>query len=546
MKSDANSWPTRVDPATAVRYKAEGAWSDVTVGQRLQQLAAARPSQPLVIDGKGAMTAADCLDRASRLAAALRGSGLKTGDVVSFQLPNWHEAVLVELACALGGFVCNPIVPIYRDKEVGFIIADARSKVLFVPESFRGFDYRAMVDRLLGQGVTADRVIFVRSGDKMFERLIETTATGTLAPPDPDNVKLLMYTSGTTGDPKGVLHTHNTIDCEVRNFASHFGLGEHDVVLMPSTLGHITGYLYGIQLPVTLGIPVILMDSWDAETAADLISKHGVTFTIGATPFLAELVQVATRDGLSLPSLRIFPCGGAPVPPSLVEEAERVLTSCTVCRVYGSTEAPTVSLGGMGDVPIGIRAETDGTIVGHDVRLLLPDGSEAARGQDGEITTRGPEVFLGYKEPSQNDAFDEQGYFRTGDLGVLDDNGNLVVTGRIKDIIIRGGENISAKEVEDALHTHPAISEAAVVAMPHPRLGETCCAFVTLKPGLSFDLEAMRSILTQQGLAKQKWPERIELLVEMPVTPSGKIKKNILRERVRDLPILQPARLSGS
>ncbi|MEC3947951.1 AMP-binding protein [Sphingobium sp. HWE2-09] len=534
MKSDANGWSTRVDPEMAARYKAEGAWSDVTVGQRLQQLAAAHPSQLLVIDGEAEMTVAQCLDRALRLATALCGWGLNAGDVVSFQLPNWHEAVLVELACALGGFVCNPIVPIYRDREVGFIIADARSKVLFVPENFRGFDYRAMVDRLMGQGVTADHIIFVRSDERMFERLIETTAPATLVDPDPDHVKLLLYTSGTTGDPKGVLHTHNTIDCEVRNFSAHFGLGEHDVVLMPSTLGHITGYLYGIQLPVTLGIPVILMDSWDAKIAADLISEHRVTFTIGATPFLAELVQVATRDGLSLPSLRIFPCGGAPVPPSLVEAAERILTSCTVCRVYGSTEAPTVSLGSMGDVPIGIRAETDGKVVGHNVRLILADGSEAERGQDGEITTRGPEVFVGYKETSQNDAFDEQGYFKTGDLGVLDSDGNLMVTGRIKDIIIRGGENISAKEVEDAIHLHPAISEAAVVAMPHPRLGETCCAFVTLRPGEIFDFEAMLATLTEQGLAKQKWPERLEIIAEMPLTPSGKIRKNILREQVRE------------
>jgi acyl-coenzyme A synthetase/AMP-(fatty) acid ligase len=467
-----------------------------------------------------------------RLATALRGWGLKAGDVVSFQLPNWQEAVLVELACALCGFVCNPIVPIYRDKEVGFILADARSKVLFLPESFRGFDFRAMVDRLAAQGVIADRVIFVRSDNKMFDHLIESTLPEARVGPHPDDVKLLLYTSGTTGNPKGVLHTHNTIDCEVRNFVTHFGLGEHDIVLMPSTLGHITGYLYGIQLPVTLGIPVILMEIWDAEAAADLISKHGVTFTIGATPFLTELVHVVARDGLSLPSLRIFPCGGAPVPPSLVETAESVLLSCTVCRVYGSTEAPTVSLGGMADVPVRIRAETDGRIVGHDVRLVLTDGREAARGQEGEITTRGPEVFVGYKEPDQNDAFDEHGYFHTGDLAILNDDGNLIVTGRLKDIIIRGGENISAKEVEDALHEHPAVREAAVVAMPHPRLGETCCAFVTLKPGRSIDLGSMRAILTQQGLAKQKWPERLEQLSEMPLTPSGKIRKNILRDRV--------------
>src|SRR3984893_14233402 len=323
MQHDPSGWRTRLNPDMIARYRTEGAWLDRTIGAQLRSLATAAPDRTLFIDGRGSLTAAQVLDRATRLANALTQLGLKAGDVVSFPLPHWNEAVLGELACSLRGFVTNPIVPIYRDKEVGFILANARSRVLFVPETFRTFDYRAMMMRLAGQCPDLAHIVYVRSADGAFDALIDGAPAMALADPDPNHVKLLLYTSGTTSTPKGVLHTHNTIDCEVRNFARSLGVGSGDVILMPSTLCHVTGYLYGIQMPITLGIPVVLMDVWNAAAAADLVDRYGVTFTIGATPFLQDLAQFSEHDKRPLPSLRLFPSGGAPVPPSIVQTAER-------------------------------------------------------------------------------------------------------------------------------------------------------------------------------------------------------------------------------
>ena len=369
-----------------------------------------------------------------------------------------------------------------------------------------------------------------------FESLMAEEPAELGARPDPNHVKLIMYTSGTTGRAKGVLHTHNTIATEISNFSDWLTLDENDVILMPSPLAHITGYLYGIQLPVTLGCPVVLMDMWDVRRAANDIEANGVTFTIGATPFLQELSNLCRETRRNLPSLRYFPSGGAPVPPEIILGADSSFERCVAFRVYGSTEAPTVTLGVPDRAEQTLRATTEGYIVGHEVRLVDEYGVEVKRGEEGEITTRGPELTVGYALDEQNsEAFDENGFFRTGDLAVQTPEGCLSITGRKKDIIIRGGENLSPKEIEDVLYTHPAVYEAAVVAMPHARLGETCCAFVTLKAGAVFDFEAMRKVLTASGLAKQKFPERLEIVDSLPYTPAGKIRKNLLRNQISEI-----------
>jgi acyl-CoA synthetase (AMP-forming)/AMP-acid ligase II len=344
-----------------------------------------------------------------------------------------------------------------------------------------------------------------------------------------------MYTSGTTGRPKGVLHSHNTIDTENQAFSAFLGLDESDVILMPSPVTHITGYLYAIQLPFALRAPVVLMETWNAAAAADLIDAHGVTFTIAATVFLQELTQFALQHGRTLPSLRYFPSGGAPVPPEVIYNAHKAFARCVCARLYGSTEAPTVTLGVTSRADERIGATTEGFIVGHEVRIVDPEtGVALAAGQEGEIVTRGPEMCLGYADPAHNDAFDADGYFHTGDLAVMTDEGCLVITGRSKDLIIRGGENLSPREIEDALHEHPAIREAAVVAMPHPRMGETGCAYVTLRQGAALTFDEMIAFLTKTGMAKQKFPERLEIIDEFPRTPAGKVRKNVLRDRIRE------------
>ncbi len=536
MRRDVSGWTVRLDELAIARYRVNGIWRDRTIADLLDALCEKKPAQTLVIDGARVLTAVAVRDSAQRLAQVLAAHGLRAGNVVSFQLPNWHEAILVELACAYGGYVCNPIVPIYRDAEVSFILADAASRALFVPESFRGFDYAAMVERLRPQLPYLKEVIFARPTNQSLLSFDVYLAESSVAPtlrPDPNNVKLILYTSGTTSRAKGVLHTHNTIDTEIRNVINWLKLDSKDIILMPSTLGHITGYLYGMQLPITLGCPVVLMETWNAQKAAELIDLHGVTFTLGATPFLQELAHFARENQRPLPTLRYFPTGGAPVPPEVIYEANRAFERCVSFRLYGSTEAPTVTLGVPDRQKEELGATTEGYVVGHEIRLLDVNNEPVPPGSEGEIVTRGPEVCVGYAAPQQNtDAFDVDGYFHTGDLGILTPEDCLVITGRKKDLIIRGGENISPKEIEDVLYTHPAIREAAVVAMPHARLGETCCAFVTLQPNATFDLEQMRRLLETSGLAKQKYPERLEIVDALPYTAAGKIRKNLLRDQV--------------
>jgi acyl-CoA synthetase (AMP-forming)/AMP-acid ligase II len=536
MNRTPTKWKPRLDEQTIAQYRADGSWRDRTIADLLDAFCESAPGQTLVIDGTHQVTAGRVRDDALRLAGVLARRGLRAGDVVSFQLPNWYEAVLVELACAYGGYVCNPIVPIYRDAEVSFILADAGSRVLFVAEQFRGFDYAAMVQRLRPELPQLQEVVYARPQDASrlsFETFMAEPTAPVPGRSDPNDIKLILYTSGTTSRAKGVLHTHNTLDTEIRNVIDWLRLDSTDVILMPSTLGHITGYLYGIHLPITLRCPVVLMDIWDARKAADLIDAHGVTFTIGATPFLQELARVAEQEKRPMPSLRYFPTGGAPVPPDVVYAARRAFARCMPFRVYGSTEAPTVTLGVPDPEKIDLAANTEGYVVGHEIRIVDNEGRPVPTGVEGEIVTRGPEMCVGYALQEQNDeAYDAEGFFHTGDLGRLTPEGCVVITGRKKDLIIRGGENISPKEIEDVLYTHPSIKEAAVVAMPHARLGETCCAYVTLRPGTTFSFEEMQRHLESSGLAKQKYPERLEIVDALPYTAAGKIRKNLLREQI--------------
>jgi len=536
LDTEPSGWRTRLNATMIADCRASGAWRDRPIGAQLRALAKHAPNQTLFIDDSGALSVSETLRSAQQLAMALSRRGIRAGEVVSFQLPNWREAVLVDLACALAGFVCNPIVPIYRDMEVQLILSASKSRALFLPEQFRSFDYRAMIDRIARHCPSLKHIVFVRDSAESFSRLINEGKGGVPLEhdPEPNHVKMLLYTSGTTSAPKGVLHTHNTIDAEVRNFSRYLRLDHRDVILMPSTVGHITGYLYGIQMPITLGAIGVLMERWDPATAADLIDRLGVTFTIGATPFLQELTRYAIDNSRRMPSLRLFPCGGAAVPPSVVYAAEQAFARCSAFRLYGSTEAPTITLGILEKTRTDMRAETEGMIVGHEVRIVDSEGTAVNQGQEGEILTRGPEVFIGYTDWQQNSAFDTDGFFHTGDVGRIDANGCLTITGRIKDIIIRGGEKFSAKEVEDVIYTHPAIREAAVVAMSHPRLGETGCACVTLKEQAEFDMNMLRDLMLKSGVAKQKWPEHLEIMEALPLTPSGKVKKAELRDLVKD------------
>jgi acyl-CoA synthetase (AMP-forming)/AMP-acid ligase II len=485
-------------------------------------------------------TYAEFADEALRLIGALQELGLKVGDVVSFQLPNWREAVPLDIAAAALGLVVNPIVPIYRDAELRYILKDAKTRLFYIPESFRSIDYLGMAQNLRAELPDLDHVVTVRAtnshpGILRFEDLLDRppVALASLPEIDPNSVKCRLYTSGTTGFPKAVLHTHNTLNYIQQCSIKHSGIGPEDVMVMPSPVTHITGYSSGINMSFMSESRSALMERWNADAAIDYIHAVKGTMTVGATPFLQELLDAAERRGDGLPSMRQFSCGGAAVPPQLIRRAYEVLDNCIAVRVYGSTEVPLVTYGWRDNPEL--AATTDGQLFAYDVKILDDDGREVPAGTDGEIAARGPAMLLGYADPEQNaEAHTDDGFFLTGDIGHLTPEGAVLITDRKKDIIIRGGENLSAKEIEDALHHHPAIREAAVVAMPHARLGEGVCAY--LIPRDSVDeptLDDIAAFTESQGLARQKIPERIEVVADLPRTPSGKVRKDVLRNQLK-------------
>lgn len=537
MRVDISGWQVRLNDADIERYTRAGLWRNETLAQCAARLAHSAPQRVAVVEGDRQLTYAQVFSQAQQLARAFGKLGLQAGDVVSCQLPNWVETMVINLAACLCGIVVNPIVPIYRDAEVRYILRDARAKVFFVPQHFRGFEHAAMAARLRLELPALRHVVVVRgqSEDCMeWDTLMATGREGLAPQPvvDPNAVKLVLYTSGTTGNPKGVLHSHNTLMAEMCAVIDFWGIDARDVSLMPSPVTHITGYLYALEMCFVGGVKVVFMERWDAETALALIDAHGATFSVGATPFLRELTEAARQRGRPPSSLRMFISGGAPVPPEAIHEGNRVLR-CRCFRVYGSSEAPTVTLGIQDDAPAGLGATTDGHIVNHEVRLCDAHTGQPLHDGEGEICTRGPEMMLGYTDPAQTaEAFDADGFFHTGDLGYVVERNYLCVSGRKKDLIIRGGENISPKEIEDHLHAHPDIQEAAVVAMPHARLGEGVCAFVIPQQGAHVDVATLAAFLERVGLARQKFPERVELVDMLPRTAAGKVQKNLLRQRI--------------
>ena len=520
-------------------YAATGLWRGVLLDSYLDDAAARHPDQTAVIDADREVCFSELSAGVAAVAAGLHRLGIRAGDVVSWMLPNWYEAIVVQHAVMRLGAVSNPIVPIYRQREVSFILRQARTKVLVIPRYFRGFDYPAMVSEL--DVPDLEHVVVARGhhdGCVGFDALLDTDpreASASSEVRSADDPVLLLYTSGTTADPKGAVHSHNTLDHEIRSIVELFGLTHHDTVFMPSPLTHVTGVLYGIHLPILLGSTVVLQDVWDAAAAADLIQRHSASFTVGATPFLHGLVQQPDPPGGRL-SIRAFACGGADVPPKLILDATDRLDCCAV-RVYGSTEHPTVSACGFAD-DIDKRATTDGRAVGATaIRIVDADDRDVSPNTVGEILVRGAEQFLGYLMIDPSGTRHTHGeWFRTGDLGAVDDDGYLSIFGRKKDIIIRGGENLSAREIEDLLLEQSEVDEAAVVGMPDSVLGERVCAFVVPADDATPTLESLVAGLRARGVATQKLPERVVVLDALPRTASGKVQKFILRQQLERTP----------
>jgi acyl-CoA synthetase len=534
---DVSGWDIRLDPAETRAFRASGVWRNRTIGDDARERAALEPQRICLRDAYRSVTFLEFLREAEALAAGLWSLGLRTGDVISFQLPNWIEAAVVNVAASLLGLVVNPIVPIYRDSETTSIIRNCGAKVLFVPDVLRRFDHLAMAERIRASIPSLEHVVVVkptqggtRAGILQYQALIATDSA-TMAWPKvaPDAVKFVLYTSGTTGVAKGVLHTHETIARMLIGCTDFWGIKSDDAILMPSPVTHVTGYVWGLEAPFCSGTTVLLMERWDAAEAVGLIDQQKLTMTVSATTFLQELLDAAEGLATRLPSLKVFACGGASVPPALIRRANSYFQRGRAFRVYGATEVPLIGRGCMDKEDPTPAADSDGMIVDFDVRFVDERGQAVPEGAEGEILARGPAQCVGYVDGEATRAsFDAEGFFHTGDLGFRTPRGAIVITGRKKDLIIRGGENISAKEIEDILINHPGIREIAVVSMPHPRLGEAVCAFAI--PGSSRPtLPDLVAYLEKAGIARQKFPERLELVDEMPRTAAGKIKKDVLR-----------------
>ena len=511
-----------------------------TVADAAIERASRFPHQVCAIEEGVAYELADVVAEAEALASALAGLGVSAGDVISFQLPNWREAITVNLGSAMLGCAVNPVVPIYRGAEMEFILADSAARVVFVPAEFRGFRYAEAIEAMRPRLPRLAQVIAVRAdpgdegGSTRFEDLVASGRGRSPRRPRvaADVLKMLMYTSGTTGRAKAVRHSHATLGHAVRACAAPWGIVAGTGILVASPVTHIASYGHGLEMPLLLGSRGVLLAQWNAKRAVELIDSQRVEFFGGATPFLQELLSAALEAQSTLSSLRIFSCGGAAVPPELIRRANATLPGLRAARSYGMTEAPWITRGFHGDGEGELAADTDGRLTDYELRIVDDAGRALPEGREGEILVRGPSLFIGYMDAAQNaEAFDPEGFLRTGDLGVRR-GPSLTITGRKKDLIIRGGENLSAKEIEDVLHGHPAVREAAVVAMPHARLGEGVCAYVIAQDACELTLGELIAHCFAAGLAKQKAPERLELVAELPRTPSGKVRKDVLRKEI--------------
>ena len=536
-------------PPRRARMVAQGLWHDRTINDALDACVAQCPDK-LALSAYRVETGTvtrftyrEMAQMADRIAVGLHRLGVRQNDTVACQLPNWWQFTLTYLACSRIGAVMNPLMHIFREHELNFMLQHGEAKLLIVPQVFRGFDHAHMATGLQAHLPHLQQVVVVGGGGPdSFEALLTTPewekepdapAILTAHRPGPDDITQVIYTSGTTGEPKGVMHSANTVVANILPYAQRLGLGAQDVVLMASPMAHQTGFMYGLLMPILLQASAVLQDIWDAKKAIEVIQAEGATFTMASTPFLSDLTKTVAEAQARIPTLRTFLCAGAPIPSALVERARQVLPT-KIISAWGMTENGAVTLIQPDDDDE--RAfNTDGCpLPGVEIKVVDVDGNALPPDQPGKLLLRACSNFGGYLHRAHLNATDADDWFDTGDLARIDARGYLRITGRSKDVIIRGGENIPVVEIESLLYRHPAIALAAIVAYPDERLGERACAVVVPKPGQSIDLPGIVEFLKAQKVALQYIPERLVVRDDLPSTPSGKIQKFRLREMMRN------------
>jgi cyclohexanecarboxylate-CoA ligase len=485
------------------------------------------------------LTYSELGERVDKVAAGLLDLGIGKGDVVAFQLPNWWEFSALLFACSRIGAVANPLMPIFRQRELRFMLGFSDAKVAVVPAHWRGFDHMAMMQQIRPDLPQLRHVLVVGgTGDASFEKAFLDRPVPSHAEkqklsalrPEPNDVVELIYTSGTSGEPKAVMHTANTVLAPAKCFIEDIPVASGDVIFMGSPYAHQTGFLYGMLMPVMLATKTVALDLWSPADAARLIEREGVTWSMGSTPFLSDMVNLPADQRTRVArTLRTWVCAGAPIPRVLVQRAKTEM-DLDVLSCWGMTENAGLTITRKSD-PQDKVFNTDGrALAGSGVRVVDDRKQPVPPDTVGHLQARGITHFVGYLKKPELNSTDAEGWFDTGDLARMDREGYIRIVGRTKDVIIRGGENIPVAEVENLIYRHPKVAECAVVAMPDQRLGERGCAFVLTKDGAKLDLAELARFLGEHGMAKQYWPERLEVVGEMPRTPSGKIQKFKLRE----------------
>lgn len=521
-------------------YRQQGLWGDASLADYWQQTARAMPDKIAVVDNHGASYAYSALDHAaSCLANWMLAKGIESGDRIAFQLPGWCEFTVIYLACLKIGAVSVPLLPSWREAELVWVLNKCQAKMFFAPTLFKQTRPVDLILPLqnqlpqLQQIVGVDKLAPATSSLSLSQIIADNTPLTTAITTHGDELAAVLFTSGTEGLPKGVMLTHNNILASERAYCARLNLTWQDVFMMPAPLGHATGFLHGVTAPFLIGARSVLLDIFTPDACLALLEQQRCTCMLGATPFVYDLLNVLEKQPADLSALRFFLCGGTTIPKKVARECQQL--GIKLLSVYGSTESSPHAVVNLDD-PLSRFMHTDGYAaagveikVVDDARKTLPPGCE------GEEASRGPNVFMGYfDEPELTArALDEEGWYYSGDLCRMDEAGYIKITGRKKDIIVRGGENISSREVEDILLQHPKIHDACVVAMPDERLGERSCAYVVLKaPHHSLSLEEVVAFFSRKRVAKYKYPEHIVVIEKLPRTASGKIQKFLLRKDI--------------
>ncbi|EFH7910875.1 medium-chain fatty-acid--CoA ligase [Escherichia coli] len=521
-------------------YRQQGLWGDASLADYWQQTARAMPDKIAVVDNHGASYTYSALDHAaSCLANWMLAKGIESGDRIAFQLPGWCEFTVIYLACLKIGAVSVPLLPSWREAELVWVLNKCQAKMFFAPTLFKQTRPVDLILPLqnqlpqLQQIVGVDKLAPATSALSLSQIIADNTPLTTAITVHGDELAAVLFTSGTEGLPKGVMLTHNNILASERAYCARLNLTWQDVFMMPAPLGHATGFLHGVTAPFLIGARSVLLDIFTPAACLALLEQQRCTCMLGATPFVYDLLNLLEKQPADLSALRFFLCGGTTIPKKVARECQQ--RGIKLLSVYGSTESSPHAVVNLDD-PLSRFMHTDGYAaagveikVVDDARKTLPPGCE------GEEASRGPNVFMGYfDEPELTArALDEEGWYYSGDLCRMDEAGYIKITGRKKDIIVRGGENISSREVEDILLQHPKIHDACVVAMPDERLGERSCAYVVLKaPHHSLSLEDVVTFFSRKRVAKYKYPEHIVVIEKLPRTASGKIQEFLLRKDI--------------